>query len=414
MPTLSVRRWPGAVVAIEYRGETLVRPYGFADLELKVPVTAETVFRMGSVTKQYTAALILRLQELGKLSVGDQLGHYLPEFPKRWHGLTLHQLLTHTSGLQNHSQQPEFLRRRAEAMPREALLALFQDLPPRFAPGTDHEYCNSGYYLLGLVAEVANDTSYRAALSEHLFTPLGLKQTFAMYDSPIPNRAKGYSWNGRDWENAAPLNMRLPGGGGALGATAQDLLKWQQALNEGTLLSPSSLSAMRSPTEIFGGETVRYGYGVGLAVMQGLEKITHSGGINGFTSVLSTYPERSLTIGILANAEYSNPAAMGSELARLVLNLPAPEYATLELAAHELDAVAGAYLMRGEALSVTVSDGMIWCMGEPYFAIGHDTFIAQDDVERQLTFKLEGGRATRMTIMREGDAYSGSRPATEN
>ncbi len=205
--------WPGLAVGIEYQGQTTVRAYGRADLEHQAPVSAETVFPIGAIAKQFTAGLILKLQELGMLSVEDKVVQHLPDFPSHGDAITIHHLLTYTSGVARYSQS-DYWRRSREDLSQTEVLALFQDLPLRFEPGTQHENSKSGYYLLALIAARVTGRPYVDAVNEHVLQPLGLDHTTFMSTSRItPNRARGYVWDEGGHRNAPYISVWMPGDG---------------------------------------------------------------------------------------------------------------------------------------------------------------------------------------------------------
>ena len=333
--------WPGLALGIEYQGQTTVRAYGLADLEHRVPVQAETIFPIGSIAKQFTAGLILKLQEMGMLWVEDKVVQHLPDFPSHGHAITIHHLLTYTSGVARYSQ-PDYGRRSREDLSQTEVLALFQDLPLRFEPGTQHENSKSGYYLLGLIAERVTGRPYVDAVDEYVFQPLGLNHTTFMSTSRItPNRARGYVWDEGGHRNAPYISVWVPGDGGwGLGSTVADLLKWQRSLTDGELLSADSRAAMRRPTALSTGEQVRCGCNIWIGEFEGEPKFTNRSAVNGFSGVLSSYPAHDLAIAVstnidgLSNAPY---AVLDGETARLVLDLPPLKHGP-DCAAENLDA----------------------------------------------------------------------------
>ena len=315
------------------------------------------------MTKQFTAALILKLQELGSLSVEDGVVQHLPDFP--YPGITIHHLLTHTSGLANYTQVPKMRPRPREDLSHAQVRALSEELPLRFEPDTNHEYCNSGYYLLGLIAAEASGRPYPDALQEHLCQPLGLDST--SYDSTsrvIPNRASGYEWDGQRHRNAQYLSMRLPGGGGGICTSVEDLLSWQRALHGGEFLAAESVASMHRPTVLASGEEIPYGYGMGTFEFEGERKFRHGGGINGFACILSVYPEHGLAVAVLTNIGTDQDTALESEVARLVLDLPAPPTPpVVAMSDQRLSAIAGTYTDGYGHFPATVEDGGISCLG---------------------------------------------------
>jgi CubicO group peptidase (beta-lactamase class C family) len=222
--------------------EPLLRQgYGMANREHDVPNTPETKFRIGSVTKQFTAAAALILQEQGKLDVRATIQTYLGDCPEAWGGITVHHLLTHTSGIPDYARLPDRERRIREPTTPDALIALFRDRPLEFKPGERFAYSNSGYALLGRLIERISGKTYAEFLVEQIFTPLGMKDSG--YDDARPvlkARAAGYARRQGGLENAPYLDMTNPFAAGGLYSTVDDLLKWDRALAANQLLSKKS------------------------------------------------------------------------------------------------------------------------------------------------------------------------------
>src|SRR6185437_11740549 len=256
------------------------RAYGDANLELQAPDTTQTRYRLGSISKQFTAAAILLLQERGLLKVQDPVGRYLPDAPAAWAAITLQNLLTHTSGIPSYSDLPGFDATKARPATPAQLVARFRDLPLLFAPGTAWRYSNSNYALLGYLIERISGQSYAQFLQQNIFTPLGMRQSG--YDSTtqlIMGRAEGYT-PGEDHDapvNAPYIDMSVPYAAGGLYSTTHDLLRWEQALYGMRLLSASSLRQMTTPY------MSDYGFGLTIRTLPGGQLLySHGGGIYGF------------------------------------------------------------------------------------------------------------------------------------
>ena len=291
-----------AVAVVKDGRLVLARGYGYADLENSVPATAETVYRLGSITKQFTSMAILQLAEQGKLSVDDELTKFLPDYPLAGHKVTIHQLLNHTSGIKSYTSLRGFFKTARQDLSHEEMLALFKDEPVDFEPGAKMQYNNSGYYLLGLVIEKASGQSYAEYLSEHIFKPLGMHAT--RYDGLrplIPHRAAGYKRARGEIVIDDPISMTAPFAAGALVSNVLDLIKWHQALEAGDFLSSASYEAMYRPTTLPDGKVQKYGYGWGLGDLAGHRKLSHGGGINGFSTMIARYPDDRLAVIVLAN-----------------------------------------------------------------------------------------------------------------
>lgn len=312
---------PGAVgvsVAVG-RGDELLcaKGYGFADLEFAVNADEETMFRIGSVTKQFTAAAIWKLAERGKLSVDDPLTKFLPDYPTHGQELTLRHLLTHTGGIPNYTDLGEVWHRNlARELPDEELVALWKDLPLDFAPGEKWNYSNSGYYLLGMVVAKVSGQDYAQFLRETFFEPLKLTRT--RYDSNselIPNRAQGYAFEDGKFANDDLIGMSQPGAAGALISTASDLVRWQQALVAGRVVKAESYEEMTLPFLLTNGRETQYGMGLMLSPQAGQPCVWHGGGINGFNSVLMYFPDARLHVAVISNSERLRADALGLQIA---------------------------------------------------------------------------------------------------
>lgn len=312
----------GLSVAV-MRGDELVysKAQGFADLEFAVKADGETMFRIGSVTKQFTAAGILKLAELGKLFVDDPLTAYLPDYPTHGQEITLRHLLTHTSGVHNYTDLgPDWELIQARELSDAELVALWQDLPLDFPPGERWSYSNSGYYLLGMVIAKVSGQSYADFLRATFFEPLKLTRT--RYDSNgevIVNRAQGYAFEDGKFWNDRIVGMSQPGAAGALISTASDLVRWQRALVTGHVVTPESYLEMTAPYMLADGRETGYGMGLQLDTQAGQPCVWHGGGIHGFNSVLMYFPGAELSVGVISNSERLRADALGLELAAALL-----------------------------------------------------------------------------------------------
>src|SRR5690348_14997391 len=242
-------RFMGSVLVAQDGKVLLDKGYGFANLEWDVPNTPTTKFRLGSITKQFTAASILLLEERGKLKVEDPVKKYMPDAPAAWDKITIFHVLTHTSGIPSFTSFPDYESREAQAMTPEKLVEWFRDKPLEFEPGTKWNYSNSGYILLGYLIEKISGQPYSQFVQKNIFTPLGMKDSG--YDSNkaiIPHRDSGYTPNEKgELQNAGYIDMTIPLSAGALYSTTLDLLKWEQSLFVGKLISASSLQKMITP-----------------------------------------------------------------------------------------------------------------------------------------------------------------------
>lgn len=341
---------PGLEVAVVKNGKpVLVKGYGSANLEEHVPVSNTSVFRVGSVTKQFTAVALLLLAEEGKLSVQDKLSKYYPNFP-RANDITLDEMLHHTSGIFNYTSAPNFAVDGMIHRSTDEMVDFIGKLPKTqdFEPGTNWSYSNSAYFILGGVVEKAAGEPLATVFKTRLFTPLGMTHSALDDETEIADgRARGYSGAGPGkFTNAPFISMSIPGGAGSIRSTASDLAKWNAALYGGKILKPASLAAMLTPGKLSNGEDTGvamakmmkaagapadpastnrgYGYALFLSQEEGHRKIDHGGGIYGFSASLSEFPDDKTTVVVLSNAIGKDVGAskVAGRIERLAIGLP--------------------------------------------------------------------------------------------
>ena len=297
---------PGGALAVVRNGKVLkARGYGLANVELGVPATPSTVFEIGSITKTFTAAAIVLLAEEGRLSLADPLAIHLTGLPQGWQGITIEQLLTHSSGVRNYLDVPGLLDETSRpGLTHDAVARLLiARLPLEFSPGATWTYSNSGYLLLGRVVEEASGMDYWRFLEERFFRPLGMTATRSS-DPPfiVPGRAAGYEWNGERLQNR-PALTESAFAAGSIVSTVLDLAKWDQALSRGAPLGASALERMWTPRRVQGGAVAPFAYGLGWFVetRRGRRIVLHDGGTPGFSSILYRALDDRTSVIILAN-----------------------------------------------------------------------------------------------------------------
>jgi CubicO group peptidase (beta-lactamase class C family) len=359
----------GLVKANQFSGSILVardgkvlvsKGYGMANLEDETPNTPQTRFRLGSITKQFTATAIMMLEERGKLSVQDSICKYVTDCPQAWQQVTIRHLLSHTSGVPNFTSFPDYAKTMTQPATVDSLIARFKDKPLDFQPGERWSYSNSGYILLGHVIEKLSGKSYEAFLQENIFDPL--KMTSTGYDSParvIKHRAAGYITRGNVLINAPYLDMTIPHAAGALYSTVEDLYLWDQALYTEKLISKKSFDAMFTPVKN------DYGYGWGIGKQYGLTRIAHGGGINGFVTYISRYPEAKAVVIVLSNFAQANTQGIATALAKMALADKMTLPVAVKVDAAVLKNYAGRYQVDPKiapnlVLDVTVENGELW------------------------------------------------------
>ena len=340
---------PGAAVLVKRGGTVVLRKgYGLAQLDFEVPVAPEHVFEIGSVTKQFTAAAILRLAEQGRLSLADPIARFLPDFPTGGRTVTLEQLLSHTAGVPNYTDLPEWIPRWREDMSLATLIGLFAGRPLDFEPGQSWSYSNSGYVLLGAVIEKVTGRSYEEFVESELFAPLGMTGTrYGHQEEVVAGRVAGYVKGPAGWLNAPYLSLTQPYSAGALMSTVDDLARWSDALEAGRVVSTASRDRMFTPAVLRGGEqdgvSTRYGLGNAVTAVAGRPAHEHGGGIHGFVADLLRVPDGDLLVIVLSNNPTVDPHGVAHRVAELAFGGPEPPPPTLALSAAELDDYVGVY-----------------------------------------------------------------------
>ncbi|UCG88023.1 MAG: beta-lactamase family protein [Gemmatimonadota bacterium] len=302
-------------------GEDFVftRGYGLADLEHQVSATHQSVYRIASLTKQFTATAVLQLVERGLIGLEDDVREYLPDLSTRGHHVTIHHLLTHTSGVPSYTGLSAFEERVRLDLSHDALVDLIEEEPFDFLPGEALRYSNSGYYLLGMIIEAVSGQSYAEYLEEHIFRPLGMERSaYCSVEAIVPNRAKGYSREDQEWSNAEAISMVNPFAAGGVCSTVGDLLKWQNALSQHLILNEDSSRKMTQRATLNDGSETPYGYGIVITEFDGYQKYAFRGGITGFGSALTFTPELGLTIAVLTNSDQADPVELEVTLARMI------------------------------------------------------------------------------------------------
>jgi D-alanyl-D-alanine carboxypeptidase len=398
-------------VLVAKDGEVLLRQgFGLADREWNVAHCATGKFRLGSLTKQFTAAAILQLMERGALVLDDEIARHYREAPAAWRDVTLFHLLTHTSGIASNTSIPGFFQEMAQRdlSPRE-IIALTENEPLDFVPGTKFKYCNGGYVILGQVIERLSGKPYEDYIRENILAPLGLGNTgYEHVDMLIPRRVPGYRLRRGAIENAAYLAMSLPYAAGAIYSCVDDLLAWQRALATAKPISAASRDLM------FADHGQGYGFGWGIQRQFSRRHYVHAGGINGFSVVLSHYPDDDLTLILLANIQAAPVQKIARDLAALYFGI-VQEDCEMVLDAALLADYVGAYRLEPDRiLRVTQEGARLFLETEEH---GRQELAAKDDhnfigkmIDWEIRFDADGvEQASRVTLRRNGKEQSGAR-----
>lgn len=351
-PVIANRAVGMSVAVVRGNDTLLMRAYGKAELENDIPTPANAVYKIGSITKQFTAAAILQLRDAGKLSLDDDITRHLPAF-KTPHRITVRHLLDHTSGIKGLTEIDNYPARRSTRMALDSVAAWIATQPYDFAPGGAQIYNNSGFFLLGMIIEKASGMSYRDYVEKMLFAPAGMKDSYYCNDKDvITRRAHGYEFENGKWTAADYWDHSLVYAAGALCSTAGDLVKWMKALHGGKVLSPRSYKEMTSPARLNDGTVLRYGFGINLDMDPRVDgEIGHGGSIEGYMADSRWYPKEDLYVVVLMNSEHNvSPAAVLSELAGEIIT-PNPRPKPVAFTG-DAQALVGTYSGAGRGIQI--------------------------------------------------------------
>jgi CubicO group peptidase (beta-lactamase class C family) len=397
----------GTSAAVVKGGKTLVmKGYGLADLELDVPTPPGATYEIGSVTKQFTAAAILLLQEDGRLSLDDEITKFLPDYPTQGQRITVRRLLNHTSGIKGYTELPEFGELMRLDKPKDALVTLFSGKPFDFPAGEEQIYNNSAFFLAGLIIEKVAGQPYAAVVQQRLFDKVGMPNSYYCSERTIrKNHAHGYDTENGTLVLKGFLDHDWPYAAGSLCSNTADLVAWTRALHGGKVLSPASYKALITPGVLNDGTPIRYGFGLSVADVGRRRAISHGGGINGFLSDVLYHPDDDLIVVVLQNtAGPVNPRDTAKRIVEAVLG-PAPSLA--KPFTGDASAFAGTFSGRGRGRPATVTIaangaaltltrvGVPGAKPEPLEYRGGDTFAMGDTL---VMFERRDGTVARLRL----------------
>lgn len=406
---------PGAAVLVA-RGDTIIyrAARGEADVEGNVPLQPDAVFRLGSVTKQFAAAGLLKLVEEGRVGLDDPLSRFLPNFP-RGGDITIRQLLNHTSGVANYTAIPGYMD---ELIKRDLTTAqmidVFDDLPLDFAPGERWSYSNSGYVLVGAVIEAASGMPWYEYLDRSFFQPLGMRHTGYGHDPRfIAEQVHGYSLRDGAVVPMAELSMTQPHAAGALVSNVDDLLIWNRALHEGRVLSNPLYVQMITPAGAAAQGGANYGFGIVRSPVRTETMLEHGGGIFGFNTSLDYVQGPDITVVVLENNDSDNGGPNASSVARrlaaIALNDPYPEMIAVPVEQSVLQSAEAVYQFDGDIRrTLRVVDGQLTAQREgrariPLTAVATDDFLYEDGLNRIKLVRDASGAITGVRYYANGD-----------
>ena len=361
---------PGAAVIITDDGETVYAAgRGLADLEARTPVAPQTVFRIGSITKQFTAAVIMQLVDEGRVSLDDPVSRFLPDYPQPGAGATVRQLLNHTVGIQPYTGIPGWMAEQNTNRPytTEQLIAVFRDLPAPSRPGERFAYNNSGYVLLGAIIEAVSGMPWHQAIEQRIARPLGLETLrYGVAEAEMPRMARGYTSGEEGVRPANRIHMSVPHAAGGLIGSVEDLARWAHALHHGRVVSPQSYERMTTPTTMPDGSTVPYAFGLSNGEVRGRRAIEHGGGIFGFSTNSLYIPEADLFVAVFANSDEPRtaPGLVLRRLAAMALGDPYPTFERTNVDPASLEPFFGVYALpdNGGERRFYVRDGKLYTL----------------------------------------------------
>ncbi|PWV45422.1 serine hydrolase [Chitinophaga sp. S165] len=311
---------PGGVFMVTRNGKPVYhKAFGKANLELGVDLAPESVFQLGSMTKQFTAVAVLMLEEQGKLNVQSPVSKYIPDYPSG-DKITLHHLLTHTSGIKDFTKMKALSDISQKEMTPKMMVDFFKNEPVDFQPGEKFEYNNSGYVLLGYIIELVSGETYEDFINKNIFRKAGMNNSYYASDRKvIPERAYGYHKKEHGYVNKTIISFTIPFSSGSLMSTAGDMLRWQNALDQHLLLSNKSTTKAFQTYKLNNGEAFTYGYGWHLKEIKGTPVREHGGSIFGFKTMGIYIPRERIYIIGLSNCDCHSPTQVTRDIAALAL-----------------------------------------------------------------------------------------------
>lgn len=313
---------PGVVAIVTKNNKTVfIAGQGLANIETGTPITRDTVFRMGSITKQFSAATIMLLVEEGLIDLDAPIRTYLPDYPEPGATVSVRQLLNHTSGIPSYTAIPGVMapENTVRELSTEQIIAIFRDKPLEFTPGENWSYSNSGYILVGALIEAVTGQSWVQVVKDRIGDPLAMNSLDSgVVEADVTQMAIGYTGQ-RKPEISQPIHMSYPGASGELISTVQDLADWANALHDGDVVSPDSYAQMIAPTQIGLSRTIPYGFGLVTQDFHERRVIGHNGGIFGFLAESLYFPEEDIFVAVMTNTDSpsQSPEIIARKLAEL-------------------------------------------------------------------------------------------------
>ena len=401
---------PGAAALVAVNGKIIYqKAFGKANLELGVNMSINSVCEIGSITKQFTAVAILMLVEQGKLKLDDEITKYLKNYPTHGHKITIHHLLTHTSGMSSYTASDEWYDNRKKDYTKEHYINLFKQLPMRFAPGEKYLYSNTGYVLLAAIIEEISNKTYEEFIKEFIFKPLGMKKSY--YESNteiILNRAAGYDnvndlidkdFNKSETVNGEARNLSHFNGAGAILSTVHDLFLWNRAIRNNKLINEESKIMAFTNYQLKDGKNTNYGYGWAIEDVNGISSIEHNGGTAGFRNNSIYLPKNDVFVAVFTNRTYSDPDYVSTKMAAIASNKPYKEIDTNKININPvfLQKVVGTYEFDNGSIKIISQENNELYSQRPnrskskIYSVGNNRFYFRNSF-KNLTFKLNANK----------------------
>lgn len=358
----------GVVALVAKKGNVIYRKaYGKANLELDVNMKPENVFEVGSITKQFTAVSILMLLEEGKLSLQDDITKFLPDYPTQGKQITVHHLLTHTSGIKSYTSMRKFGEIMTKDESPSKFIDFFKNEPMDFEPGDKYKYNNSGYFILGYIVEKVSGMSYPKFVEERIFKKLNMNSSYyGSHTKLIKNRATGYQKRNGEFVNAQYISLTLPYAAGSIMSNVDDMLRWQTAISNNTLVKKETIDKAFTNYTLNNGKKINYGYGWSFNEINGVPTIEHGGAIPGYRSMGVYVPSEDVYVVIFSNCGNQSPTSTAIKIAGLAINKPfSTNNNAVSLSKEELKKWVGTYKFEdGGIRIITIENNQLYSQRE--------------------------------------------------
>jgi CubicO group peptidase (beta-lactamase class C family) len=396
---ISINRFNGSVLVCKNGKVVYEKAFGYQDAAKKILNTSNTIYQIGSTTKEFTAAVILRLAEQNKLSLDDKLSKYFPDF-KRGNEITIKHLMTHTSGIYEILRDSNAIKGNTRPRSKAQMLSFFMNKPLNFEPGSQYAYCNSGYMLLGLIIEKVTHKPYEQVVRELILTPLDMTHSgFDFAGLKSPNKAIGYTkYTQSTKETSIPWDSTATLSAGSLYSTVGDLYRWHQGILNFKVYNQQSLEKATTPF------LEGYGLGCWVDMIYNKKVVSHGGNILGFTGYYGRIQEEDVCIIILNNIFNHQIETIGQSILAILYNKPYSYFDELKLSPAALDEYVGNYDVNANyQVKISRNGGQLYLTRNsqqaiPIYAYKKDTFFQKDD-DIRIAFQNENGKATKITII---------------